>query len=822
VAIVPTRAAGLVAESLESQVCIVAASAGWGKTTAAHAALEGRNHRWIDAAAAPDEPGRLLWQLARAFGWPLEPKTSARAAAQRIPADTGILAIDDAHELRADPASMQLLRTIVEERPDVRVMLIGREHLPLPFATWIAAGIAALPVTEDDLAIEAGELRALLRLSGVRDDDATVAAVLRFTHGWAVAVRFALMALRRSPDLTRVERIGRDLAFAYLAEQIVGALDAAHRDLLEHLAFAGAFDEDTIASLGVASPHEMMEWIAHAGLPLHRSPAQVRLHDVFVGFLIAQMSPQARAERASRVAAVLTARGGIGETLDLLRVHAPGELCAFLERHGLALLQSGRRNSVRRAIAGLPIRSRRENPAIVMLRAWVEHGNGNFSRATALADRALEKADRQSPGYAELLRLRAILKLYEPRDDARRWIERAIVSASAEEMNELRGPYAIHLAINGTIPDALAQMRAVIADAERSDLTPALARAYTWAMTVFAYAGDYDAVADFGRKAAAIHQRTQDLKGIVIVHNTLALAGHMLRDDRAETLRQVRAYVDAAAAWGDPVSVKQSTAFLYQLAVERGDDAEAERLEPRISASDVSFGGILWYRFARALRRGWAGDFAGALAFLDGLGEHLTNPVEARCRYALAALFAAAGGDPAAQSYLEQAALDPPGPQPESAVTQRLRRLGAIYAGFAAIYLGRGASARKYFAGPVRADEQALAAAGIQLSQLGARAGPGAVEPLASELERAGQGGVARFVRSAATAFAEAERPRGLTAAEAEVLRDLAAGIVPKQIALQSGRSIETVRNHVKSAIRKLGVSGRLEAVAAARNAGLI
>jgi DNA-binding CsgD family transcriptional regulator len=193
-----------------------------------------------------------------------------------------------------------------------------------------------------------------------------------------------------------------------------------------------------------------------------------------------------------------------------------------------------------------------------------------------------------------------------------------------------------------------------------------------------------------------------------------------------------------------------------------------------------------------------------------------------RCSHALAALFAALNRDEhAALAHLE-AAEPEPALEKQGPVTQRLRRLCAIYAGFAQIYLGRGGSARRCFGEAVRRDEKALAWAGLQLSHLGANAGIAATEPIAGELEAAGQGGFARLLRSAAAASTPDGREFGLSPAESEVLRELAAGVAPKKIALHSGRSIETVRNHVKSAIRKLGVSGSLEAIAAARSAGLI
>lgn len=61
-----------------------------------------------------------------------------------------------------------------------------------------------------------------------------------------------------------------------------------------------------------------------------------------------------------------------------------------------------------------------------------------------------------------------------------------------------------------------------------------------------------------------------------------------------------------------------------------------------------------------------------------------------------------------------------------------------------------------------------------------------------------------------------------LTTRETEVLRRLADGLTTEQIASDLYLSVNTVRNHVNSVIRKLNVHSRLEAVSAAIRRGLI
>jgi DNA-binding CsgD family transcriptional regulator len=61
-----------------------------------------------------------------------------------------------------------------------------------------------------------------------------------------------------------------------------------------------------------------------------------------------------------------------------------------------------------------------------------------------------------------------------------------------------------------------------------------------------------------------------------------------------------------------------------------------------------------------------------------------------------------------------------------------------------------------------------------------------------------------------------------LSPRERETLTLLAAGYSTEQMAEQMSIASETVRNHVKSVLRRLGARSRVEAVAKARRAGLI
>jgi DNA-binding NarL/FixJ family response regulator len=81
---------------------------------------------------------------------------------------------------------------------------------------------------------------------------------------------------------------------------------------------------------------------------------------------------------------------------------------------------------------------------------------------------------------------------------------------------------------------------------------------------------------------------------------------------------------------------------------------------------------------------------------------------------------------------------------------------------------------------------------------------------------------LAGILRGELLAEVSGERPAELSRRELEVLRGLATGATNAQIAARLGLSEHTVRNHVHSVTRKLGVANRTDAVATGLRRGLV
>ena len=201
------------------RIALAIAPAGWGKTAAVRAALDGAEHRWVDLSSE---------------------RASFDPAALRAVYD-GIVVVDGVHLLDG-VARAALVESMRSDAP-ARWVLIGRRRDGLPIARWIAAGDAGAPVLFEDLALGAAEIDAGARNVGLHITAAVAEAMLERTGGWPVAVRFALSTLERSPDVERATIASRRLLFDYLSNEIFEALPDARRELLFALAMGGTTGE---------------------------------------------------------------------------------------------------------------------------------------------------------------------------------------------------------------------------------------------------------------------------------------------------------------------------------------------------------------------------------------------------------------------------------------------------------------------------------------------------------------------------------------------------------------------------------------------------
>lgn len=149
-------------------------------------------------------------------------------------AQPAVLVIDDLHELESDEA-VRWLEVFLARRPGrLRVVLATREDPQLGLHRLRLTG-ELTELRASDLRFTLAETTALLREAGVTLSDAGVARLYERTEGWVAGLRLAVISLARHPDPERfvTEFSGSERTVAgYLLAEVLERQPAQVRELL--------------------------------------------------------------------------------------------------------------------------------------------------------------------------------------------------------------------------------------------------------------------------------------------------------------------------------------------------------------------------------------------------------------------------------------------------------------------------------------------------------------------------------------------------------------------------------------------------------------
>ena len=237
--------------AVRRRVTLVAAPAGYGKTTA----LAGWARRrlapvvWWSLEATDADPDRFASGLWAAFEHAVPEVSEAPPsddatvrfetllnAIEALEAPV-VLVLDDVHTIATSAVVLAALRALVDHAPpNLAVTLATRVEPDLPFARWRLEDILD-EVGVDDLRFTAEEATALLHGLDVPLTTADVATLVRRTEGWGAGLQLAALGLRgRAADDVEdfVERFtGTDpYVLAYLTEEVLQRLDPVTQDFL--------------------------------------------------------------------------------------------------------------------------------------------------------------------------------------------------------------------------------------------------------------------------------------------------------------------------------------------------------------------------------------------------------------------------------------------------------------------------------------------------------------------------------------------------------------------------------------------------------------
>ena len=785
-----------------------------------------------------------------------------------------VLVLDDYH-LAGAPAVHDSLTLVLERLPpQLRLVLASRADPPLPLARLRASG-QLTELREADLRFTSAEAATLLRTAvGPGLPEAAVAALGDRTEGWVTGLQLAALSLRGQADVSAfVEGFSGSHRYVldYLTEEVLDRQPEPLRAFLLETSILERLSEPLCdAVTGRAGSQRLLERAERANLflvPLDEERGWWRYHHLFADLLRVRLQRERpdRVEELHRAAAAWHEAHGLADEAigHALAAGDGGWAARLIERQADARILRWEGATLRRWLAALPPELVGSRPRLSLAQANLALISGDLEGVEGpldAAERGVADADAEEPYEPSVGRAASVLAnlpgaialqragLANLRGDAEQM--RASATRALAELGEgewmLESLTHWHLAVAEWLTGRLAEAEAAL-----------LASIARW-RTVSQHA---PAAAALGYHCLGLVQRDQGRLEAALATYREALA--------------VAAEPDGAAPQIAGVAYTGMAGVLY----ERGDlDAALEHATDGIALSRqlVYTPPLATGLVTLAWIRQRQGDQAGAL---DALGEAervqispgvvgLINPVPAeRARLALAH-----GDVDTAARWVRGRGLgveDEPSYPREREHLVLARVLLADQAPEQALGLLERLHARAVVQGRTGSVIEVRTLQALALSAAGDQAG--ALDALAETLALAAPEGYLRVfadegppmaallrqllaarrqegpasgdlprdhLARLVDAFEQAGLPvrppvrRGgvavpglvepLTERELDVLRLLAAGAPNRAIAEELVVSLDTVKRHVSHLFSKLEVANRTQAVARARQVGLL
>lgn len=410
---------------LERKLTLLTAPAGFGKSTLAVALAHrsGRPTAWLSLDPSENDPARWHAYLAAALGQvgidlppDAEPFTAALVNSVALSGRPLLLVLDDLQFITAPAILTELDQLVDRLPPNLHLVITSRSRPALSLARLKVRG-ELTEVSTADLRFTASEVATLLQRMGLHLPAQSVATLVAKTEGWAAGLQLAALSLQGAPD----------------APEAIDAFNGQNPDLLDYLVdevlqnqppelqsfllktsilerLSGPLCE---VVTGEADGQAKLQQIEGANLflfPLDPERRWFRYHALFADFLRARLQAQlgapAVAELRHRAALWYRSQGQTPEGLEhLLAAGLQAEAADWLEE-GIAEW-AGRQapQSLARWVAQLPPALLTDRPRLAIMAAWASIATGavqaepQFGAAVANLDLA-ERALRSYPDPA--------------------------------------------------------------------------------------------------------------------------------------------------------------------------------------------------------------------------------------------------------------------------------------------------------------------------------------------------------------------------------------------------------------------------------------
>lgn len=424
-------------QGVDRRLTLVSAPAGFGKTTLIADWLHGQDaFAWLSLDEDDNDPRRFflhllaaLQKLDASIGRSVQamvhalPEQPIKATFTSLINDLASLSapvalvLDDYHAID-DWAVHEAMQFLLDHQPEnLRLIIVTREDPPLPISR-LRARQQLLELRAADLRFDLEEavryFNEVLQLGLTVD---AVASLERRTEGWAAGLHFAALSLQHSPDpLAFIKGFtGNDLyVLDYLVDEVLARQPTDVQDFLVKTSILERFSAplcDAVVFDGAqGASAELIAHLERSNLfvvALDHDRAWFRYHHLFADLLRNRLA--ARADEAvdplhRRASRWHADHGSIRVAVKhALAAHDSSGAADLVERELLALLATGTLPELSAALDQLPPEIVQGRPRLAVAQAWVTVHAGRLGEAQAWlqeAERDMERGDDDLRGHA--------------------------------------------------------------------------------------------------------------------------------------------------------------------------------------------------------------------------------------------------------------------------------------------------------------------------------------------------------------------------------------------------------------------------------------
>jgi LuxR family maltose regulon positive regulatory protein len=393
---------------LRRPLTVISAPAGSGKTTllSAWARETGRAVAWLSLDAGDNDPVRFLSYLTAALGhaepglgtttrrlleaeYPPGPTAAIAALAEEIEDTAGediVLILDDYHTIDEPDVHAAVAFLIDNLPPRLHLVVAGRSDPPLPLAR-LRARNHLTELRADDLRFTPEEAALLLAdLAGGTLAAADAAALTERTEGWAAGLVLAGLSLQGRTghaDLVASLSGSHRYVLDYLVSEVLACQDPAVERFLLHTSILDRLNAPLAAALTGDDAAAMLERIERANLflnPLDDERRWYRYHQLFAEALrhhLQQRAPALVPDLHRRAADWFETHGYDADALHhALAIPDAARAGDIVERHATPMLTRGEVRTLRDWVESLPEADVRARPLLGIRHAWaLAHAN---------------------------------------------------------------------------------------------------------------------------------------------------------------------------------------------------------------------------------------------------------------------------------------------------------------------------------------------------------------------------------------------------------------------------------------------------------------